>query len=1288
MNLLNLIYKNFNNNKLKFNIKFITCSIFIIFIILSGVSLIKFRTTQIDNNNTICSNDEPKNLKNSGQDNVIFQGNLPPINITDYGNLYKTDQHISLTSENLKNVSYFLDDPHNWEASKIEANISNIQDTRDWVNKGGNDEIPVYRFDQEFDNIPINPGNHNYTNNLSNDPLDPNNIHSNINQTDALAIRLHFNRFEIESNFDYLFIYDENNQCCYTDTGIKNDFYSPWIKANELKITIFSDSSVNLYGYYIDFYEYINDTVIFNNNLKNWEFQTSSLLKQNYGIGEMDNETGMYLSLYGYPDDTYDFASLYFENDYAEFSQNLSIPRGSVTNAYLSFDYYAESAMETNENYIYIEVNNEKVYSIGLRDVVRAGRNIWHNTGEINMDLWVNTTNIFQNDISQQNLNISVGIMSGTTVYYSGFEDRYQQVIWFDNISLILTTIANATQEGIDLSVNSENFDCKNNWGYANKTLQGIWSTNPIFLTFSTTSPQLSFDLDTRIFATHKVTSKIDQLNQQGISYKILSNGSIYWEFLHNLYKPDQYTNFEFLIEKPKEWKIISMLDPTLQTRYFEGGAKGDDFVKVNATEAIYPGWWKISATSDNYLNSSNINLLKNGMANLNLYKTSDNFSISAKVGYLNYTPSKLNSTYINLNVYFPNGSLWYFESKKVQDSGFITFSNKTLTPNLLGGNYSYTLFWTNGTLLGGIKSYFLIIHNSTMDLLKPNDALIDFKSETYFGDLIPLKIQYTDMENGRFIEDGSIFYNWSTGKKYLEQSTPGVFEATIDTSELPSNGLFKILIRSSCEGFTNYSFVLNLLVQFQTDLQRLESESKVQIHNNSTIKFRYLDEFDNGISNAYVSLSNINSSYYRVEDHLDGNYTIYFNTEFISEIGVYQIQFNFSAFGYESQFHVFRFEIIQKELSIVPVNFGETIEVNKGHRLDMQLQFQDPVNGEFITGANASYFWDYGLGKLTEDNGIYELNILLPDSISGSKKINILVNVEGGIYKTKQYSFIITIVEPPQPNYWMWIILSSSVGAIVILGSLSFRSYIIIPRRKKKQRKILAKTQKFKDLQNIEAIVLIHRYSGIPVFLKSYSILEDSQKELFSGFIQAITSISREFTEEKIQTDKEYNNGKKYGVNKLIELDFKYFYCLIADKDDIRIVLILKEKGSNNLKEQIGYLADGILLNLSAKFDNWDGSLDQFERLVPPIINEYFDLYYKEPFQLNDPIKIAKTRNEVELTSMQTRVLNVIYSIVKNKKNFNLEYILDLVYEEDKNLVIIALESLIDRKIIIPAED
>jgi len=268
-------------------------------------------------------------------------------------------------------------------------------------------------------------------------------------------------------------------------------------------------------------------------------------------------------------------------------------------------------------------------------------------------------------------------------------------------------------------------------------------------------------------------------------------------------------------------------------------------------------------------------------------------------------------------------------------------------------------------------------------------------------------------------------------------------------------------------------------------------------------------------------------------------------------------------------------------------------------------------------------------------------------------------------------------------PNYLLWIIIGVLVSIISALGILSLRSYVLLPRRRRKESELLAKTQRFKDLRNIQAIVIIHRLSGIPLYSKSYSILEKHNKELFSGFIQAITTIGEEFSEKEAYKDKIAQIKKVSERENIIELNFKYFYCVIADKGDIRAVFILKEKSSSRLKEQISNLMLALNFKLAKEIEDWDGSLDQFEELIPLILNDYFELFYKDAFKLADDTNLIKLKKEKSLTKMEIRVLNVVQSMSKRK--LSLSDIIQVVSEENKDLVIEAIETLIEHEFIVP---
>ncbi|TXT53470.1 MAG: hypothetical protein BAJALOKI2v1_950001 [Promethearchaeota archaeon] len=360
------------------------------------------------------------------------------------------------------------------------------------------------------------------------------------------------------------------------------------------------------------------------------------------------------------------------------------------------------------------------------------------------------------------------------------------------------------------------------------------------------------------------------------------------------------------------------------------------------------------------------------------------------------------------------------------------------------------------------------------------------------------------------------------------------------------------------------------------------------------------------------------------------------------------------------------------------------TIEGYLGDIIPLRLYLTDSEKDVPISAAQIHYNYTH--------NEIYVFEEVLPGVYDAF--INTEAFQEPGMYnvsiKTERIGFFtngmqlqLNLKKRVDNNPFVLPILIGSIGVAGILGALSFRSYVWLPKKRQEEAELMARTQKFKDLQNIQAVVVIHKMSGIPLYTRGYSILEKQKRELFSGFIQAITTISEEFSGSKLIKDTKAK--KQYGIEKLIELDFKYFYCLIADQDDLRVVFILKERASERLKEQVSYLCSALILKLSELFDHWDGSLNEFEIKIPEIVEEYFELYYKGDFELAHPKKIAKSKEKEALTTMETRVLNVIYSVSKNKQSFRLDYLLEIVHEEKKELIMEALEGLINRKIIVP---
>ncbi|MGM0470192.1 MAG: hypothetical protein ACQERB_15440, partial [Promethearchaeati archaeon] len=197
------------------------------------------------------------------------------------------------------------------------------------------------------------------------------------------------------------------------------------------------------------------------------------------------------------------------------------------------------------------------------------------------------------------------------------------------------------------------------------------------------------------------------------------------------------------------------------------------------------------------------------------------------------------------------------------------------------------------------------------------------------------------------------------------------------------------------------------------------------------------------------------------------------------------------------------------------------------------------------------------------------------------------------------------------------------------------------------------------------------------------YSYLKDIDQSLFSGFIQAIMIFGREIGKEK---------KKEKGISerelKVAELDFKYFYTLLCDYKELRILLILKDSASDNLKNKLVITIKHLYSKISVLLQDFAGNLKPFGEKIAPILNENLNLFYKHSFKITSERKYYnKIKTEDMLSKMETRVLNVIEAITKTNETFNFSDVFEFISEKNEDLVIEGFMSLFHMRMIIPVE-
>ncbi|MFX1326078.1 MAG: hypothetical protein ACFE8N_14095 [Promethearchaeota archaeon] len=277
--------------------------------------------------------------------------------------------------------------------------------------------------------------------------------------------------------------------------------------------------------------------------------------------------------------------------------------------------------------------------------------------------------------------------------------------------------------------------------------------------------------------------------------------------------------------------------------------------------------------------------------------------------------------------------------------------------------------------------------------------------------------------------------------------------------------------------------------------------------------------------------------------------------------------------------------------------------------------------------------------------------------------------------------SYDVFLEEIPVNNFVIYLILVVLFAVIIILSGFILRSYVLIPRKREKLNSLLSRTQKFKDLMNLESIIVVQKGSGIPIFHKHFSIIDHDREVLFPGFAQALTIMAEEITEKNNNTNKQ-----TYKVEKLLEFDFNVFNCLIVDKGVIRVIMVLKDKSSQRLKESSTEFTLALFSNLNQNLVDYDGRIKTYKKKISEIMEQYLDLSYKGPFIINPNLSTLELKRNKNLSKMEHRVLNVIESHIREiKQSFLLTTLLDLISEKNRDIVIDAIESLIQQKIIIP---
>lgn len=704
----------------------------------------------------------------------------------------------------------------------------------------------------------------------------------------------------------------------------------------------------------------------------------------------------------------------------------------------------------------------------------------------------------------------------------------------------------------------------------------------------------------------------------------------------------------------------------------------------------------EISANKTNYGNTNEfITLLVHPIStvakvNISLVTINSNEIVNLKV---NYTIENSNDLIFgsNCTVTWQGSSL----INPVSDG----FDIKLFTSGLLVDYYSVLIKLEKAGFEVAFESVTIIIIEQEVNLtvsINSEELTTNSLIDSYFQQAINISARVYAVFDEEFLSGGLITLMSNNYQKNFTELPSTYFSTSLILDGANFNsGINNIFLRFEQANYTTKIFPFQLFIRAQNVNLSTQINYR-EIHDG----YLYQQSFNQGFHLSCRAFADIEGVFlsggkitfingeYEVELYENADYwfnqTILISTSTFS-IGPNYAYLEFQQNNYSTTIFAFQVFVNQLEIDVDILGFEGFISGTPGETVLIRLNLTELGSSNYIENATVFYSWIFGVGYFDYvGSGIYELELRLPTGFGGNYDCELIITKEGIMYKTKEFTFIIDINQVEGPNIFIWILIFSLIAITGILGVLSLRSYVILPKRRKRESDLLSKVQVFKDVWNIRAVILIHKESGLPIYSEEISVEKDHDSFLISGFVQAITAFSETFVEKEFRAYRKLATDYEY-LKTIIDLDFKFFQLLVCDYETIRVLLILRDTASERLKSQLYLLAVAINSQFSEELRKFTGNVGNMKNELQDLLNQFLFLHYSRTFEITSNTKyINSILDSGELTKLERRLIHVISSMNKINKRFTLRAVIDLIEEKNEDLILEALSLLILRNIIL----
>ncbi|MHA1425671.1 MAG: beta strand repeat-containing protein [Candidatus Helarchaeota archaeon] len=695
----------------------------------------------------------------------------------------------------------------------------------------------------------------------------------------------------------------------------------------------------------------------------------------------------------------YYYQATYEGGDYITINQTIpggTFTRGNILNANLTFDFRRFwGSVDGYPNYMTISdcggikllafVEGSKIFDTSAYLAPYDGAN---NT-LYNVDVSVPTA-VFDTsdgiDIEFQMYVSSTYTIAGTVGDDANV--NYKFGMFLDNIFLNLQAEAYPNDVAINLLMDG-NAVSGAAYGNGNVTIIQNWlgsptatTTVPFDITASKTT-YFSADLDFWAQSVQGTKYTYSQI-ANGTHFTVESGQNVNWDFYVFGFEPSGYSDYHFYVDKPTDWAITNVYNP------FEADILGQCDVGsayLNVTPAAYndiPGWYKIVATSSNYVNSTYTQRDEAGTwVNQKYVQPSNSTRVSAQIlDGSGSPPSGITNTYAHVQISFPNGSLWLSEYLHPAATGWANFTSFTIPQtggNAIAGNYSVVVTWNNSaglgcTEAGRIDDWFVVTHATSLNARAGYETL-----NGLVGDTLYPRIEFTDIVINKTIREATIQGNWTSGPVTFLFLT-SYYEAELDTSGLQM-GTYYMVVNASKFAYDNAQTVITIELGYDTSLTSPQSPAvDVAWRANVTIEVDYTRIFDGAGINGCVPYNEITANWsaspgtdYTIQFIGNGHYEIELNTSSKS-IGNYQLKITATKTGYVSQTLFLLVKIRARATSLSSPQFPLVSEYYNEYTT-IFVTYHDEDGGEDVAGTViCNWTQDYSINPVS--GGTYNVTI------------------------------------------------------------------------------------------------------------------------------------------------------------------------------------------------------------------------------------------------------------------------------------------------------------------------